>query len=229
MNISSLKKYIEAEKEGEEQWISLSDAMAGLMMIFMLIAILFMHRVESEFINPVANIKQLEDELNKELEIEFKEDFEKWKAILNRLTVRFKEPTLLFEPGKDIIKKEFKAILDNFIPRYIKILNSEKYREAISEIRIEGHTSTDYKKLSLQDAYIENMLLSQSRAKNTLIYILKDIKRINHHKDWMRKYISAIGMSSSRFIKDKDGDEDREQSRRVEFRVLLKTDKIFSK
>jgi len=229
VSISSIKKYIDSEKEGEEQWIALSDAMAGLMMLFMLIAILFMHRVESDIINVAAKIKQLENELHKELDEEFKEDFKKWIAIINRLTVRFKEPTLLFEPGKDILKNEFKIILNNFIPRYIKIINAEKYREVISEIRIEGHTSTDYKNLSLEAAYIENMILSQNRAKSTLIHILRDIKGINHRKDWMRKYISSIGMSSSRFIKKQDGREDRDQSRRVEFRILLKTDEAVSK
>ena len=36
-------------------------------------------------------------------------------------------------------------------------------------------------------------------------------------------------MSSSRFIKKQDGREDRDQSRRVEFRILLKTDEAVSK
>src|SRR5215472_5781181 len=42
------------------------------------------------------------------------------------------------------LKPEFQAILQDFFPRYVRILTSSKYRDAISEVRIEGHTSSDW-------------------------------------------------------------------------------------
>ncbi len=223
MNIESLNKILHSRAETEEHWISLSDVLAGLMMVFLLIAIVYMLKVQAI----AKNLKLLETELHKDLQTEFKDDFVKWSADLNVLSIRFMEPKILFEGGKDELKFKFKRILNDFIPRYLKIINSPKYRDKISEVRIEGHTSSDYHKLSTDDAYIENMKLSQSRAKNTLVYIFKYIPEINQHKTWFRKHIAAIGLSSSRLIKPKKI-EDARLSRRVEFRILLKSDEAIS-
>jgi outer membrane protein OmpA-like peptidoglycan-associated protein len=72
------------------------------------------------------------------------------------------------------------------------------------------------------------MELSQSRAKNTLVYIFKYIPEINQHKKWFRKHIAAIGLSSSRLIKSPANIEDVRLSRRVEFKILLRSDEVIS-
>ena len=95
-------------------------------------------------------------------------------------------------------------------------------------MRIEGHTSSDYFNLSPEEAYIENMILSQGRAKNTLVYILKFIPEIKEYKVWFRNLIAAIGLSSSQLIKKTNGVEDVKQSRRVEFKILLKSGEAIS-
>lgn len=225
MNFEHLDKFVSNKMEVEDQWISLSDIMAGLMMVFLLIAIVYMLKVQ-EIAN---NIKLMENELYKDLEKEFKNDFSAWNMDLDSLTIKFKEPRVLFEGGKDKLKFRFKRILNKFIPRYLKIVHSQKYSNIISEIRIEGHTSSDYFNLSSEEAYIANMRLSQNRANNTLIYIFTFIPEIDKDKEWLRKKIAAIGMSSSRLIKTLKGKEDFKQSRRVEFRILLKTDEAIAK
>jgi outer membrane protein OmpA-like peptidoglycan-associated protein len=225
MNIESLNKILHRSEETEEHWISLSDVMAGLMMVFLLIAIVYMLKVQSI----AKDLKLIEVDLHNELEKEFKDDFKKWNAVLDVLTIRFREPRLLFIGGKDELRFQFKRILNEFIPRYIKIINKKKYREKISEIRIEGHTSSDFFKLSPQEAYLENMKLSQRRAENTLVYILKYLPEIKKHKKWFRKLVAVIGLSSSRLIKTPNGTENIKQSRRVEFRILLNTDEVLSK
>ena len=225
MNIESLNKFLHRREETEEHWISLSDVMAGLMMVFLLIAIVYMLKVQAV----AKDLKLIEVDLHNELEKEFKDDFDNWNAVLDVLTIRFREPRVLFSGGKDELRFKFKRILNKFIPRYIKIINKKKYREKISEIRIEGHTSSDYSNLSPEEAYIENMRLSQSRAKNTLVYILTHLPEIEKHKDWFRKLVAAIGLSSSRLIKTPNGTENIKQSRRVEFRILLNTDEVLSK
>lgn len=225
MNLKSLNNILHGRAETEEHWISLSDVMAGLMMVFLLIAIVYMLKVQAI----AKDLKLIEIELHKDLEKEFKDDFENWNAVIDVLTIRFREPRVLFEGGRDKLKFRFKRILNKFIPRYLKIINSIKYRDKISEVRIEGHTSSDFRNLAPAEAYIENMKLSQGRARNTLVYIFQFIPEINKHKAWFRKHVAAIGLSSARQIKFPDNTENVKQSRRVEFKILLNSEEVISK
>lgn len=65
----------------EDQWISLSDLMTGLMMIFMLIAISYMMKVESDQakIREVAVLyNDLRNRLYEDLNKEFEKDLQNW-------------------------------------------------------------------------------------------------------------------------------------------------------
>ena len=167
------------EQDTEEHWISISDMMAGLMVIFLFIAISYMLHVkeETEKIKAIAVAYiQIQLDLYDDLEAEFKEDLKRWNADLDdeTLTIRFKEPDVLFEPGSIDVRLKFEKILDNFFPRYIEILRQPKYKNEIAEIRIEGHTSSEWKEdTSPEEAYIENMKLSQGRTRSVLKYVLQ--------------------------------------------------------
>jgi len=198
--------------------------MTGLMVIFLLIAVVYMMRVEADS----ANIRQvaiayseIKDALYEDLNKEFQRDLPRWKAqlIKSDLTIRFTEPDILFDNGSSALKPEFQSILNDFFPRYVAILSSPKYRNAISEVRIEGHTSSSWDSLtSGGDAYIRNMELSQARTRSTLGYILS-LPALTDSVDWLRHYVTANGLSSSRLIHEENGQEDAARSRRVEFRV----------
>jgi len=197
--------------------------MTGLMVIFLLIAVLYMMRVEAEAsrIREVAiAYSEIKDALYSDLYAEFKDDLPKWKAQINRedLSIRFTEPDVLFALGSSDLKPTFKAILVNFFPRYVRILTSDKYRNAISEVRIEGHTSSRWSAVvTPEDAYFLNMALSQARTRSTLRYVMSIQPTAN--QTWLRQYVTANGLSSSRLVTDRDGQEDADRSQRVEFRV----------
>src|SRR5437868_11022153 len=112
----------------EEHWIPLSDLMTGLMMFFLLLAITYMVKVEADAkkIKEIAVLyDQLRTDLYTDLQKEFQSDLPKWGAELDRdLTVRFKEPEVLFDTGKDSLKPKFRTILDEFFPRYVRILTT---------------------------------------------------------------------------------------------------------
>jgi outer membrane protein OmpA-like peptidoglycan-associated protein len=212
----------------EAQWIALSDLMTGLMMIFMLISIAFMVRVEAEAakIKKVAVIyDQARQDLYKQLTTEFKKDLPIWGAeITQDLSVRFKEPSVLFDTGKDTLKPTFQTILHDFFPRYVQIITSSKYKNMIAEIRIEGHTSSVWTAFaSPEEAYYSNMELSQSRTRSTLRYVL-GLPEVQKDSEWLRQNVTANGLSSSHPILDKDGKENMERSRRVEFRIRTDAD-----
>jgi outer membrane protein OmpA-like peptidoglycan-associated protein len=208
----------------EAHWIPLSDLMTGLMVIFLLIAVMYMVRVEADAdrVKSVAiAYSEIRDALYEDLHTEFQTDLSKWKAqiIKNDLTIRFMEPEILFATGSSELKPEFKQILNDFFPRYVHILTSPKYRSSINEIRIEGHTSSDWTGTTNPElAYFKNMELSQARTRSTLMYLL-ELPQIDADRPWLKKYLTANGLSSSRLILNADKSEDSERSRRVEFRV----------
>jgi outer membrane protein OmpA-like peptidoglycan-associated protein len=204
----------------EAHWIPLSDLMTGLMVIFLLIAVMYMMKVEADAdrIKTVAiAYSEIRDALYEDLRAAFKDDLGPWKAQILKtdLTIRFNEPEILFANGSS----ELKAILSDFFPRYVRILTSPKYRDSISEIRIEGHTSSDWiGQTSPQDAYVHNMELSQARTRTALGYLLT-LPAVANDRAWLTRYLTANGLSSSRPILKADHTEDADRSRRVEFRV----------
>lgn len=218
---------------GSNEWISITDMMAGLMMVFMLIAIGFMWQVEEEK-DAISQIAVAYDrsktKLNEALVDEFKTDLPRWGAeILADNTVRFKEPEILFAVNSASIKNGFQDILRDFFPRYVEILSRDEFREDVSEIRIEGHTSSDWGGAATrEEAYIKNARLSQDRSFSVLDYVFNMSAKENVERDWLVAVLRANGLSFANPVLNADGSEDSERSRRVEFRVLTKTeDKIY--
>jgi outer membrane protein OmpA-like peptidoglycan-associated protein len=202
-------------------WIPLSDMMTGLMMIFLLIALCYMAQTTSL----ITEFEGTKKEIEEDLRAEFKEDLLKWQAeLLSDSTIRFKDPTVLFDTGSSKLKPRFQEILSDFIPRYIAIVTADKYKHTIKEVRIEGHTSTFWSDLKDPKlAYIKNMELSQSRTMEALKFILS-LPSLNNCNDWLIKKLTANGLSSSRPI-IYDGKISQIASQRVEFRIVTDSEK----
>lgn len=199
--------------ESGSYWMPVSDLMSGLMVIFLFVAVAYITNV-------AFNYKRLKDNLYQDLQKEFKGDLEKWNAELKRedLSVRFKEPRVLFDKGEAYVNQRFQTILEDFFPRYIEVLTHPKYKNEIAEVRIEGHTSSEWAGLSGLDAYIANMELSQDRTRAVLSYVMR-LDSTKEHREWLIDHLTANGLSYSQLIKTEAGKEDRQRSRRVEFRV----------
>lgn len=216
------KNFNISNENGDNQWISISDLMSVLMMIFLFIAISYMMDVvkEKDKIKEVAiAYNTLQTELYEDLVVEFEKDINIWNAEIDKetLSIKFNAPEVLFNSGSSVLKKDFKKILNNFFPRYIKILTKEQYINDIVEVRIEGHTSSEWSvNVSKDKGYFLNMQLSQDRTRKVLKHVLTD-KKLDK-KEWVRNRLTANGLSSSKLI-FKNNIEDKEKSRRVEFRV----------
>ena len=152
-------------------WMSVSDMMTGLMVIFLFVAVAYMIKVQD---NQSVLIQYVEtkQKLHNKLLSEFKGDTARWKMVIGRdLSMKFKEPEVLFAQGSGELQPKFKAILDEFIPKYLDILLNDSLRNNILEIRIEGHTDSLRMVKYGKDPYLSNVLLSQERAYNVLKYI----------------------------------------------------------
>jgi outer membrane protein OmpA-like peptidoglycan-associated protein len=202
--------------------------MTGLMFLFLLIALAYMVQVELQErkAKEVALVyDQTRQELYHDLDREFHDDLKKWNGELyeQTLSIRFKEPQVLFETGSAGLRPKFRTILDSFFPRYVGILNGSKYRNAITEVRIEGYTSTIWQpRASVQESYIGNMELSQSRTRSVLQYILA-MPAMGPYWPWLRDRVTANGLSFSHVVK-RNHAEDQGASQRVEFRVVTNAD-----
>lgn len=214
-------KHHHTEEEGEH-WLSVSDMMSGLMVIFLFIAITYMMQVSedrNQLIEIAVTYEKTKVAIYEQLQVEFKDDLNKWNAEIDKqsLAFRFQEPDVLFNVGEAEIKDKFKIILDDFFPRYIRIL--KQYQPDIEEIRIEGHTSSEWRKNNVADdkTYFLNMALSQNRTRATLEYCLM-LPDIATERSWIKRILTANGLSSSKPI-IVNGVEDTVHSRRVEFKV----------
>lgn len=237
-----------------EHWASISDMMSGLMIIFLFISVAYMNSVTKSKIaleaakvqaetarQKVESIAQAWDKvqvrLYNDLYTEFNQNIllqqnnKEWQAHIDRstLSIRFEAPTTFFNQGKFGLPDTFKRTLNDFFPRYLKIL--ARYKDHIAEVRIEGHTSSEWRNgTDRLEAYFNNMRLSQDRAREVLQHCLK-IPAISGYLDWAMQKITANGMSSSHPVKNRknEEEEDPDLSRRVEFRVRIDSDSSIKK
>lgn len=206
----------------EENAFSLStgDLMAGLLFIFILLlmgALLQVQEKAEQDEEIVKRYDQIKTQLYIDLQEEFKKDLTVWRASIDStLCIRFQEPSVLFDEGKDALKPKFKEILSDFFPRYIAVLSRPQYRDNIEEIRIEGHTNSN-------GEYYTNMELSQDRTRAVLQYCFSLMS--DRQIRWLKGLVTANGLSSSHLIYTRAGFEDKNLSRRVEFRVRTNAEK----
>jgi outer membrane protein OmpA-like peptidoglycan-associated protein len=209
------------EQSNQSHWIPLSDLMTGLMMVFLLISAVFMLRVEQTTTLVVKEYEETKSDLTRALQKEFAQNLKQWNAeMLGDMTIRFKDPNVLFDRGSSAVKPAFKEILKDFMPRYIKLVTSDKYKASIKEIRIEGYSSKRWtSNTDEKTAYIKNMMLSQERAQSTLEYILS-LNSLNPYDHWVQEHLTANGFSSSKPIYREDQTIDEDKSQRVEFKIV---------
>lgn len=131
------------------------------------------------------------------------------------------DSAVFFETGTSVIKPEGKALLDRFIPVYLDVLLDEKYVDFLGEIIIEGHTDSD-------GSYDSNLRLSQQRALQVALYVLNMPGLTSSQRTLLQKILTATGRSESDLKYDENGIENKEASRRVEFKFSLRDSDMIS-
>ena len=209
-------------------WSSISDLMSALMMVFLFISVSYAYQVSNQAVEIEEKNVRISDIVGEyqdyrhliydDLSDTFGDRLDEWDAEIDEdtLSIRFRNPLLLFSAGKSDITPEFDVILRDFWPDYVNIMM--KYDPIIREVRIEGHTSSEWGAASVDESYFNNMSLSQARTRTALraCYSHTPETRLQ----WVRERVTANGMSFSRPI-FLGGEEDAERSRRVEFTVVV--------
>ena len=233
-------------KSEETTWLSLSDMMTVLMVLFMILAIfiaLEANKTLSKVIGTIDSFIESENKLCEELKEELFLKFNKsdLKISCEPIRITFINEKYKFEHDKHELNEEFKATLRKFFPIYLDIINDWKFvnlngqktdlSSMIDEVRIEGHTdSAGAPETSINSKYIYNMGLSQRRSKEVLNFAF-NLKELFSRYKWMRKKMTANGLSFSRRLNrnsdlldddDQNQVEDKRASRRIEIKLRTK-------
>lgn len=241
------KKRKRTKEEETSYWMSYSDMMAALLLVFVLIITLTMLQAKKGYedkTNQLEEQKELIAEQEKIMENqqavmeEQKAQLDKIIGIKQNLIEELKlefsgtdlkvsvdsqtgaimlDSSILFDVDKYEIKKSGQEFLEKFLPKYLNVLLNEKYRDYISEIIIEGHTDTN-------GSYMHNLELSQDRALAVATFCLKDDNSVLSKKETnnLRAIVTANGKSFSNPIYNSDESVNLEKSRRVEFKFRLR-------
>ncbi|MDF1879816.1 OmpA family protein [Sulfurimonas sp. MAG313] len=124
---------------------------------------------------------------------------------------------LIFKQGSSTVTYEHKRVLQNFMPRLLKVLS--QYKNTISNLKISGYTSTEWNAPNTQ-RYLNNAHLSNNRAMHILDYSYQ-LNKVKQYQNWISQILSTDGYSFSNLIMAKE-QENKIRSRRVEFEILLK-------
>ncbi|WP_339813087.1 OmpA family protein [uncultured Imperialibacter sp.] len=217
-------------RKDESNWISISDMMTGLMVVFMFIAI--------NYIMQVIEYKFVEQDVYNALSEEFQQEIEEQEIQLSPDgTVTFNPADkVLFRTGSNLLTSDFHEILDDFIPRYLQTITTYGNLDYIKEIRIEGHTDTVPPRSGM-DSYSYNLALSSSRAQSVLEKVRGSHDFLSLElpiKKRLEFLLTANGMSYSRAL-NSEGEVvytsenkaiDNDKSRRVEFRIVTSSEKL---
>lgn len=209
---------MEYEQNNQSYWIPLADLMTGLMMVFMLLTAAFMLRVEQTTTLVVKEYEVTKRDLQLALQKEFAKDLKQWNAeILGDMTIRFNDPSVLFATGSSELRPRFRQVLEAFFPRYIALLTSDKYKDTVKEIRIEGHTSAFWGGAeNEEEAYFKNMELSQARTRSALEFLMS-LPKVENNEKWLIQHVTANGLSSSHPLSQESS---QAANQRVEFRIV---------
>lgn len=206
---------------------SVTDLMTSLAVLFILLLVVYVGKAHAEAnslnkeINKLRNFvqatidikKELKNELAKE-KLHFEDDSNDALAIVYSVP----DSKLQFDLNSAVLETEGKEYLQDIIPSVMRVVASQNMLPNIESILIEGHTDS-----SGDDEH--NLELSQKRAFSVLQYGLNGCGLDTHEREWFLYFTSTSGRGERGLLPkgSKAGFENPAQSRRVEFKIRVKS------
>jgi outer membrane protein OmpA-like peptidoglycan-associated protein len=105
------------QNDADDHWISLSDIMTSLMMLFLLISVIYMLQVQ-ESVDLPKIFKEDQTALHGQMQRTFDGKMTQWGAVLSPdLTVRFNNADIQFAVGSSELRPQFQQALNDFFPQ----------------------------------------------------------------------------------------------------------------
>ena len=219
-----MRRYTKRNKNGEKLnfWLSYSDMMAALLLVFILILSCTLLETRATYEAKQAELEEKEQIiLNQQSQIdtivgvrgdlidalskEFSGNDLSVKVDAQSGAITF-DSTLLFGYNDDKLQNSGKAFLAEFLPKYFSVL------------------------LGKDGGYMYNLQLSQNRAFAVVSYCLDENNHFlsDSQLEELRVLLTANGRSWSAPIYAADGTVDMQASRRVEIKFRLKDEEMMN-
>src|SRR5260370_16773059 len=154
---------------------SLTDLMTSLMVIFILLLLVFVHRT-------AGKDAAVADVLLKRLLRDMAPQGFSEKTIRpdprdrNAILVIVPDRLMNFETGKSTLRPEGSLFLKSYIPEFARVLCSDEFRASIESVVVEGHTDVHpYVGTSAEESQNLNLKLSQDRSMEVVKNTLSDL------------------------------------------------------
>ena len=173
----------------------------------------------NELAKKKVNHRLLVSDSYKQLRAIFKDECDKKILKISKdLEITFLDKRLLFATGQYELNKTQKLFLKDFSKKLIDFL--VKNRDKIKGLEVSGHTSSEWGRLDFSKSYIKNLKLSMQRAYSVVSFIFNRVKSKENKRYFIKILQGSFNSYSKKIIKNSK--EDKQNSRRVSFKILLK-------
>lgn len=227
---SSFRRTSKADEENP-YWMSFSDLMSGLLVIFILAAVALIIELTQKTQNIDAGIQELKkaEQARKDILTEVKQNLalEQIKVIIadNDTVIRIPEETLSFESGKEAIPEEphmqhAVKIIGEVL--HDAIVRNERFKY-LDTVFVEGHTDSD----AIWYRGKKNWGLSADRAITVWRVWLEDLNLSPSLGDlenaFGQKLFSVSGYAATRRAQENEAsDAEKAENRRIDIRFTVK-------
>lgn len=193
---------------------SITDLMTSLFVVFVLLLVAYINKSYEETRKGSQSVKESLMYSLRAANIYAINDPKDPLALL--VTVR--DDNLQFDTAKSTLKPQGQLFLKGFIPALAKTLTDKRFSKEVESIVIEGHTDSD------GDDKL-NLRLSQDRSFAVLKFALDESNLDALQKGYFLDRVSANGRGERDLVppKSKPGQENKAESRRVEFKIRVKS------
>ena len=193
---------------------SIVDLTISLMVIFILLFIMMLNKTHQDFVNsPQQTRKNLVSALREN-------NIEATLEETDPLSVQFNlaEDKLTFKYNDYSLSPAGEQFLSSFIPEFANTICEGDLADSLQSVQIVGHTDS-----IASDEY--NLELSQQRALEVMLYALTQTNLSEKHQECLFKLISVNGRGERELLPKGAvaGQENRAKSRRVEFKIRVKS------
>src|SRR5271170_1699141 len=195
---------------------SMTDLMTSLMVIFILLLLVFVHRTAGKdaAVTDVL-LKRLRSEMQPQgfNENTIRPDPRDRNAIL----VIVPDRLMNFEAGKSKLRPEGEEFLKRYIPDLAEVLCGDQFRSSIESIVVEGHTDTQpYVGHTVEESESLNLKLSQDRSMVVVENALADLSSMEAKRVCFLEKLSASGRG------EQEQEPTADESRRVILKIRVK-------
>lgn len=229
-------EYTSEDVREQEYWLSYSDLMAGLLMVFvlLLVAANFRYTSAAEYLKVIADrvtdavtTMAVRDRIIDELQEEQEQSpaVVRVDSVTGAITL---SDGVLFEEGSSVLQPRGERILGSFIRSYLPVvMDDPEYRDHLREIAVEGHTNDN-------GTYLYNVRLSQARAYAVMDFFIQSAAD-RPSQEFLMRYLTAKGRSYSRVVCGGEivsywdcppGQVDKAASRRIEIHFRLDDEEV---